>query len=52
MMNKDISEILNKLIKDGITNINSGLIGWQSGGQTLSKPNSTSFSSVKLKNQI
>ena len=43
---KDISEILNKLIKDGITNINSGLIGWQSGGQTLSKPNSTSFSSA------
>ena len=40
----DVRNILNKLGKDGITNINSGVIGWQSGGETLSKPNSTSFS--------
>lgn len=39
-----VKNILNKLTEDGITNINSGLIGWQSGGETLSKPNSTSFS--------
>lgn len=42
---KDVRNILDKLLEDGISNINSGLIGWQSGGQTLSKPNSTSFSS-------
>lgn len=41
----DVRNILNKLGKDGITNINSGLIGWQKGGEALSKPNSTSFSS-------
>lgn len=40
----DVKNILNKLTEDGITNINSGLIGWQSGGETLSKPYSTSFS--------
>lgn len=42
---KDVDSILAKLMKDGITNINSGLVGWQSGGETMSKPNSTSISS-------
>ncbi|MCI9566012.1 MAG: hypothetical protein HFG30_08450 [Eubacterium sp.] len=41
---KDVDEILEKLSKDGIRNINSGLIGWQSGGETMAKPNSTSIS--------
>ncbi len=40
----DVRNILNKLVDDGVKNINSGIIGWQSGGQTLSKPNSTHFS--------
>lgn len=40
----DVRNILDKLLEDGISNINSGLIGWQSGGQTLAKPNSTKFS--------
>lgn len=40
----NVKSILNKLMKDGISNINSGLIGWQSGGETLAKPYSTSFS--------
>lgn len=42
---KDVDNILAKLMKNGIQNINSGLIGWQSGGETLAKPNSTSISS-------
>lgn len=42
----DVRNILNKLTKGGVKNINSGLIGWQSGGETLAKPNSTSFSST------
>lgn len=41
----DIRDILNELTKGGVTNINSGIIGWQNGGETLSKPYSTSFSS-------
>lgn len=49
----DVDEILAKLTKDGIKNINSGLIGWQSGGETLSKPNSTSISgSVGSKSEL
>lgn len=40
----DVRNILNKLSENGVKNINSGLIGWQSGGETLSKPYSTSFS--------
>ena len=40
----DVKNILNKLNESGISNINTGLIGWQSGGETLAKPNSTSFS--------
>lgn len=38
----DVKNILNDLLKDKIANINSGLIGWQSKGQTLAKPYSTS----------
>lgn len=40
----DVKKILDKLIGDGITNINSGLMGWQKNGETLSKPSSWSFS--------
>ena len=48
----DVKNILNQLNKDGIENINTGLIGWQRGGETLSKPNSTKFSSsVGKKNE-
>ena len=41
----NVKSILDDLIKDNVKNINSGLIGWQSSGETLAKPNSTSFSS-------
>lgn len=41
----NVKSILDELLKDNIKNINSGLIGWQSGGETMAKPNSTSFSS-------
>ena len=41
----NVKSILDELLKDKVKNINSGLIGWQSSGETLSKPNSTSFSS-------
>ncbi len=40
----DVKSILNSLNHNGINNINSGLIGWQSGGETQAKPYSTSFS--------
>ena len=40
----NVKDILNDLLKDKVKNINSGLIGWQSGGETMAKPNSTSFS--------
>lgn len=42
---KDVDDILATLMGSGIKNINTGLIGWQSGGETMSKPNSTSISS-------
>ena len=41
----NVKNILNELLKDNVKNINTGLIGWQSSGETLAKPNSTSFSS-------
>lgn len=41
----DVKNILDTLVKDGITNVNSGLIGWQSGGETLAKPYSTKVAS-------
>lgn len=40
----DVQNILEEINENGIPNINSGLIGWQNGGETLSKPYSTSFS--------
>jgi hypothetical protein len=41
----DVRNILNSIIKnDGITNVNSGLYGWQKGGETLAKPNSSKYS--------
>ena len=41
---KDVEEILDQVAADGITNVNSGLIGWQKKGETLSKPARMSFS--------
>ncbi len=41
---EDVLEILNKVAEDGITNVNSGLIGWQRKGEALSKPASMTFS--------
>ena len=40
----DVKKILDKLIGDGITNINSGLMGWQKNGETLAKPSDWKFS--------
>lgn len=42
----DVKNIIDTLNKNGIQNINSGLIGWQNKGETLAKPNSTSISSA------
>ena len=41
---EDVEEILNQVREKGITNINSGLIGWQKKGENLSKPNKLTFS--------
>ena len=41
---KDVEEILNQVTARGITNVNSGLIGWQKKGESLSKPYKMSFS--------
>lgn len=41
---EDVEEILNQVAASGITNINSGLIGWQKKGESLSKPYKMSFS--------
>lgn len=41
---KDVEDILNQVMAKGITNINSGLIGWQKKGESLSKPYKMSFS--------
>ena len=40
----DVGEILNQVAANGIMNVNSGLIGWQKKGETLSKPARMSFS--------
>lgn len=40
----DVRDILDQVTDNGITNINSGLIGWQRKGETLSKPYRLSFS--------
>lgn len=42
----DVKNIIDTLNKNGVKNINSGLIGWQNKGETLAKPNSTSISSA------
>ncbi len=41
---EDVEEILNQVLAKGITNINSGLIGWQKGGESLSRPYKLKFS--------
>ena len=35
---EDVRTILNKIMSKNITNLNSGLYGWQKGGETLAKP--------------
>jgi hypothetical protein len=41
---EDVRDILNTTVQDtGITNINSGLYGWQQGGETLAKPDSGNY---------
>ncbi|MBR3645471.1 MAG: hypothetical protein IKN54_03555 [Lachnospiraceae bacterium] len=39
----DVAKILDKVRDDGIKNINSGLIGWQKNGETLSKPGKAKY---------
>lgn len=41
---EDVENILNQVMARGITNINSGLIGWQKNGESLSKPYKLKFS--------
>ena len=40
----DVREILGKVLDSGITNVNSGLVGWQKKGESLIKPYKMSFS--------
>lgn len=41
----DVDEILDSIISEyGITNINSGLYGWQKGGETVTKPGEFKYS--------
>lgn len=40
----DVLEILTQVADSGITNVNSGLIGWQCRGESLSKPGRFNFS--------
>lgn len=42
----DVADILNDVIASGITNISSGLIGWQKGGVTIGDPTKAVFSSA------
>ncbi len=42
----DVAEILDQIMAGGITNINSGLIGWQKKGESLTKPYKMRFSSA------
>lgn len=41
---QDVEEILDQVMEKGITNINSGLIGWQKKGESLTKPYKMRFS--------
>lgn len=43
---EDVGAILDQVMAKGITNVNSGLIGWQKGGESLSKPYKLNFSSA------
>lgn len=43
---EDVDEILNDVVEKGITNINSGLYGWQKKGITFAKPYTQKFSSA------
>lgn len=40
-----VDQILDQLLADGITNINSGLIGWQKGGETMTRPDKVKYTS-------
>lgn len=40
----DVVDIISKVREDGVKNINSGLIGWQKNGETLSKPGKAKYS--------
>ncbi|MBO4377823.1 MAG: hypothetical protein J5889_02580, partial [Clostridia bacterium] len=40
----DVREILNDVMADGITNISSGLIGWQKKGESLTRPDKDTYS--------
>ncbi len=42
----DVKKILNQLHEDGVFNINSGLLGWQSGGITSGHPGKTEWSNA------
>ncbi|ONI39510.1 hypothetical protein AN639_01570 [Candidatus Epulonipiscium fishelsonii] len=44
---EDVDNILNDFASDGITNINSGIIGWQHKGESLSRADEVSFSGGK-----
>lgn len=41
---EDVDNILGTLYEDGIANINSGLIGWQKNGETLTRPDKVKYS--------
>ncbi|MBO4925119.1 MAG: hypothetical protein J5472_01435 [Clostridia bacterium] len=41
---QDVREILSDVQVQGIRNVNSGLIGWQSKGETLSRPDQDAYS--------
>lgn len=41
---EDVDAILSKLLEDGVTNINAGLIGWQKKGETLTRPDKAVYS--------
>lgn len=43
---QDVEEILNEIMASGVTNINTGLYGWQKKGLSLSKPSTFKFSSA------
>lgn len=43
---EDVDRILGQLVADGVKNINSGLIGWQKNGETLTRPDKVRYSSA------